>query len=58
MTQGLYNELTASVTSLKNELDRSTREASMWKKIAVDAGLQGKLGEGRKDGDGGGEGGS
>ncbi|KAL8764214.1 MAG: hypothetical protein Q9184_000183 [Pyrenodesmia sp. 2 TL-2023] len=58
VTQGLYNELTASVTSLKNELDRSTREASMWKKIAVDAGLQGKLGEGRKDGDGGGEGGS
>ncbi|KAL8974787.1 MAG: hypothetical protein Q9197_000963 [Variospora fuerteventurae] len=59
VTTGLYTELTASVNSLKHELDRSTREAATWKKIAVDAGLQGHLGDGRhNDGDAEGEAGS
>ncbi|KAI4166618.1 MAG: hypothetical protein LQ348_007786 [Seirophora lacunosa] len=56
VSQGLCTELTATVNSLKHEVDRSTREAAMWKKIAVDAGLQGQLGDGRNDGDAEGEG--
>ncbi|KAL8709393.1 MAG: hypothetical protein Q9225_007458 [Loekoesia sp. 1 TL-2023] len=46
LMEGVVNELTTSVDSLKNELDRSTRNAAMWKKIAVEAGLEGKFGNG------------
>lgn len=45
LTESVMNELISSVNGLKSELDRSTREAAMWKKIAVDAGLQGKIGD-------------
>ncbi|KAL9596115.1 MAG: hypothetical protein Q9219_006014 [cf. Caloplaca sp. 3 TL-2023] len=44
LMEGVVNELTTSVNSLKNELDRANRNAAMWRKLAVDAGLDGKSG--------------
>lgn len=43
MTEGVLVELTHSVESLKNELDRSQRETAMWKKVTVEAGLASKV---------------
>ncbi|KAL9612102.1 MAG: hypothetical protein Q9167_003289 [Letrouitia subvulpina] len=43
LTEGVLVELTHSVESLKNELDRSQRETAMWKKVTVDAGLASKV---------------
>lgn len=42
LTEGIVQELSTSVDSLKLELERARREASAWRKIAVDAGLEGK----------------
>ncbi|KAL8931485.1 MAG: hypothetical protein Q9211_006930 [Gyalolechia sp. 1 TL-2023] len=58
LMEGVVNELTTSVDSLKNEVDRATRNAAMWKKIATDAGLEGKVGTNRvSESDASGEGG-
>ncbi|KAL8777009.1 MAG: hypothetical protein Q9194_002811 [Teloschistes cf. exilis] len=42
LTEGIVQELSTSVDSLKLELERARREARAWRKIAVDAGLEGK----------------
>ncbi|KAL8933922.1 MAG: hypothetical protein Q9216_006155 [Gyalolechia sp. 2 TL-2023] len=57
LMEGVVNELTTSVDSLKNELDRSTRDAAMWKKIAADAGLEGKVANGVAESEASAEGG-
>ncbi|KAL8826489.1 MAG: hypothetical protein Q9170_007381 [Blastenia crenularia] len=49
LIEGVVNELTASVDNLKSELDRTASEAAMWKKIAVDAGLEGNGRNGAAD---------
>ncbi|KAI4177782.1 MAG: hypothetical protein LQ343_000246 [Gyalolechia ehrenbergii] len=56
LMEGVVNELTTSVDSLKNELDRSTRNAAMLKKIAVEAGLEGKVANGVAESEASGEG--
>ncbi|KAL8848833.1 MAG: hypothetical protein Q9221_006129 [Calogaya cf. arnoldii] len=49
LMEGVVQELSASVDSLKAELDRANRETSLWKKIAVDAGLESKADDGTAD---------
>ncbi|KAL8863426.1 MAG: hypothetical protein Q9178_000107 [Gyalolechia marmorata] len=43
LMEGVVQELSSSVDSLKAELDRANRETALWKKIAVDAGLESKM---------------
>ncbi|KAI4279639.1 MAG: hypothetical protein LQ337_000081 [Flavoplaca oasis] len=43
LMEGVVQELSSSVDSLKAELDRANRETAVWKKIAVDAGLEPKI---------------
>ncbi|KAL8734884.1 MAG: hypothetical protein Q9166_001236 [cf. Caloplaca sp. 2 TL-2023] len=49
LMDGVVHELTTSVESMKAELDRANREAAVWKKIAVDAGLESKVDDGSAD---------
>ncbi|KAL8690908.1 MAG: hypothetical protein Q9218_003760 [Villophora microphyllina] len=42
LTEGVVQELSTSVDSLKNELERARREAKSWRKAAVEAGLDGR----------------
>lgn len=49
LMDGVVQELSTSVDSLKAELDRANREAAVWKKIAVDAGLESKGDDGTAD---------
>ncbi|KAL8667624.1 MAG: hypothetical protein Q9202_000479 [Teloschistes flavicans] len=51
LTEGIVQELSTSVDSLKNELERARREAKAWRKIAVDAGLEGKTISGHDEAD-------
>ncbi|KAL8700944.1 MAG: hypothetical protein Q9201_005182, partial [Fulgogasparrea decipioides] len=54
LTEGVVSELSTSVDGLKRELERARREAGVWKKIAVDAGLGvGEGGEQEDDDDDG-----
>ena len=43
LMEGVVQELSSSVDSLKAELDRANHETAAWKKIAVDAGLEPKV---------------
>ncbi|KAL8779090.1 MAG: hypothetical protein Q9213_007118 [Squamulea squamosa] len=49
LMEGVVQELSTSVDSLKAELDRANRETAVWKKIAVDAGLESKVDDGTAD---------
>ncbi|KAL8685805.1 MAG: hypothetical protein Q9224_005665 [Gallowayella concinna] len=49
LMDGVVQELSTSVDSLKAELDRANREAAVWKKVAVDAGLESKGDDGTAD---------
>lgn len=57
LMEGVVNELTTSVDSLKSQLDQATRNAAMWKQIANDAGLEGKPSNGVAESEPSGEGG-
>lgn len=57
LMEGVVNELTTSVDSLKHQLDEATRNAAMWKKIANDAGLEGKVPNGLAESEASGGGG-
>ena len=49
LMEGVVQELSSSVDSLKAELDRANCETAAWKKIAVDAGLEPKVDDGTAD---------